>query len=437
MTDQPTPVIDSVQDRHTRKVILSGTAFQSSILGPGAYIITADAIPVFYTEPVITGSIITQPFVAGSIVVLSLLTCDEGSFNSSPRAALTYQWKRDTVNIANETNNTYQTILSDVGTTLTCEVTATNSSGADTGLSNGLLVAAVVESNVYEMDAYFITGLDALGRMDMNVAETFVISGFASPDKMDVDTAEVAIITGIFHEDKVDINTAEVNVITGLSHDLKAEINVADSFAITGLQGLEQMDINVGDAFVVGLSTFLETLALLNGDAEAANMNDWTMDLNTVTMVTSAPGFSFNTNRTGPVFKGEDAGQGVNSQMSQVVLLGAGILADVDLGRCFANFSYSFYAERHFDFIVVTLTALDAADGVLATQAHQVGPYPNVGGFNSFGWFERQTSYAEPLIFPTLTRKIKVTVLFEASASGSAANTAYIDNIVVDILKLE
>lgn len=434
---QRLPVTTAVQGMFHEQIILGGSPFVSAIFGPDAYLSQAPSIPVFYTEPVITGSIITQPFVDGSIVVLSLLTCDEGSFNSSPRAALTYQWKRDTVNITDETNNTYQTVLSDIDTTLTCEVTATNSSGADTGLSNGLLVAAVEASNVYEMGAYFITGLDALGRMDMNVAETFVISGLSSLDKMDVDTANTAIITGFAHEDKVDINTGEVTVITGLSHYLKAEINVGDSFAITGLQGLDQMDINEAEVYVTRQSTFLETLALLNGDAQEANMDDWVMDLNTVTMVTSAPGWSFNTNRTGPVFKGEDAGQGVNSQMSQVVELGAGILTDVDLGRCLANFSYSFYAERHYDYIEVTLQALSAADAVLATQMHQVGPYPDVGQYDSFGWFERQTSVDDPLVFPTLTRKIKVIILFKASASGSAANTAYIDNIVVDILKLE
>lgn len=57
--------------------------------------------------------------------------------------AVTYQWKRDTVNIGGATSATYTTAALDVGEDLTCTVTATTSAGADSMTSAISSVAAV------------------------------------------------------------------------------------------------------------------------------------------------------------------------------------------------------------------------------------------------------------------------------------------------------
>lgn len=660
MANQKTPTTDTVEDYTVEKVILSGSPFVSSILGPGAYRITADLAPSFYTAPVVTG----WP------VVPTTLYCDEGSFNSSPRGVLTYQWYYDDMLMDGEIENFLEIDDSDVNTFYTgadvlndyptfagtqtshvimpaadlpvsaitvefwvktananqagmfsyasatefneftifnaanmqlliggtnqssgisiangewrhiaatwqssdgatrmyidgvmvwsftanagetldiggiiilaqeqdafgggfdpaqvldgdmcevrvwdhvrtenqindnandalvgneaglvyywpldegagsvatdqagtldgvysnvtwnfadgpvyierivvinvgtdepyhCKVTSTNALGSDVGRSNDKLLELVEPGYVYEFDANFITGLNAPGRLDLNVAATCIISGFAHDMKCDVNLGVMLVLKGFQNDVKADVNTGEINVITGMVGIMKLDISEMEADIITGLQS-EYVDINAADAYVVQTFEDMGPLALLNGDASAANMDDWTMEIGSVSMVTSAPGWSFNTGRTGAIFKGEDrAGSGLDSQMSQVVVLDAGILTDVDLGRIHAKTSFSFYALRHYDGVQITLEALNAADGVLNTITGPLRKYANVGAFDDLGWI-RRIADNDPLSLPTLTRKIKVTILFEMDDTTGTDNNGYIDNIVVDLLKLE
>lgn len=364
MTHQPEPVTDAVQDLHVESLLLSGSPFISSIFGPGAYRIAADAVPVFYTEPVITGSVVPP----------STLFCGEGSFNSSPRATLTYQWKRDTVDIDEETNQTFETVLSDIDTTITCEVTITNASGSDTGLSNGLLMEAIVASTVSQLDIVTIAGLAILDRSEVTGLDTHIVSGMPN------------ILQSWFTEE---------------------------------------------EAYAVFLPENLTALNVLNHDAENASMADWTMDSGGVTSVTSAPGSHNDEHNQGSrFFKGDDLGQGVDSQMSQVMTIDAGDLTDVDIGRCYCVAKFIHQSEWGYDTLTVTMEALNAADSVLNTAVFSVPSNPQPEPWQSI------TTLANPLSLPTLTRKIKIIVLFEASASGSAANTVYIDDISIELLKI-
>ncbi len=88
--------------------------------------------PIAVTAPVISGSPLTSGTTFASTV---------GLWRNAP-TSYSYQWKRDAVNISGETASTYVTTSSDLSTSLTCAVTATNAYGSNTQTSNSLAIAA-------------------------------------------------------------------------------------------------------------------------------------------------------------------------------------------------------------------------------------------------------------------------------------------------------
>lgn len=361
MGNQAPPVIDAVQDRHVEQVVLSGSRFVSSIFGSGAHSIAALAAPVFYTEPVISGGLFPP----------SVLSCTEGAFNSSPRAVLTYKWKKDTVDIPTETNPTYTSVLGDIGSTITCEVTATNGSGADTGLSNGLVMAAYTNSYIYELDVMPITGLSALGRVHMNAADIHVMTGMPPP---------------------------ATETIVSL------------------------------DAYVIWAVEHLTPLVVVNGDAENSVMTDWTMDFGNVQSVTTASG-AVSGWEGSRFFLPDELGQGVDSQMSQVIAIPAGDYTDVDTGDCLCICHFMHMSTQDYDGVVVTMEALDAGSGVLATNVFTPPRREDE--------WRRDSNFQDPLFLPTLTRSIKLTVLFDNHATlGNTGYTVHADAFYINLMKL-
>ena len=87
------------------------------------------------------------PAITGGVIEGSTLTCSNGTWANIPNS-YTFQWKRGGVAISGETNTTYTAVLADIGSTLTCAVTATNAAGSTTATStatsaivNGILAA--------------------------------------------------------------------------------------------------------------------------------------------------------------------------------------------------------------------------------------------------------------------------------------------------------
>ncbi|TQX90251.1 MULTISPECIES: hypothetical protein [unclassified Rhizobium] len=65
------------------------------------------------------------------------MTTDNGTWTNSP-TTYTYAWFRDGTAISTATASTYVSVLADVGTSITCSVTATNASGSATATSNAI-----------------------------------------------------------------------------------------------------------------------------------------------------------------------------------------------------------------------------------------------------------------------------------------------------------
>lgn len=75
------------------------------------------------------------PAITGTITEGNTLTCSTGTWTSQNTIIYAYQWKRGATNVGTNAN-TYVLVSGDVGSTMTCVVTATNSGGATTQVSN-------------------------------------------------------------------------------------------------------------------------------------------------------------------------------------------------------------------------------------------------------------------------------------------------------------
>lgn len=80
------------------------------------------------------------PVVSGSATQGSTLSCTTGTWSGSPTFA--YQWKRAGVSIGGATSSTYATVSADLGTSVTCTVTASNLGGSASATSNGITVTS-------------------------------------------------------------------------------------------------------------------------------------------------------------------------------------------------------------------------------------------------------------------------------------------------------
>ena len=76
------------------------------------------------------------PVVSGTAIVGNTLSTTNGTWVNSP-TSYSYQWQRNgTTNIGGATSSTYVLTSADVGSTINCRVTATNSVGSSTANSN-------------------------------------------------------------------------------------------------------------------------------------------------------------------------------------------------------------------------------------------------------------------------------------------------------------
>jgi hypothetical protein len=95
----------------------------------------------FTSAPVNT----VAPVVSGTATFGQTLSSTTGTWTGIPTPTFTYQWQRVTTNISGATSSTYVLVAADVGSTIRCVVTATNSTAAVSANSNSTAsVAATV-----------------------------------------------------------------------------------------------------------------------------------------------------------------------------------------------------------------------------------------------------------------------------------------------------
>lgn len=100
------------------------------------------------------------PVVTGNAYVGQTLSCTTGTWSGIPTPTFTYQWKRDGADIGGATSSTYEQVLADAGTDVTCTVTATNAVGAASANSNAIeTYHPILETAIaaYEFWAAYVT----------------------------------------------------------------------------------------------------------------------------------------------------------------------------------------------------------------------------------------------------------------------------------------
>jgi hypothetical protein len=82
------------------------------------------------------------PQVSGQPSVGATLSCSSGTWSGTPAPSFAYQWVRDEAIVVGAATNTYTVAGADAGHSLSCQVTAANSAGKETVLSNSVSVSA-------------------------------------------------------------------------------------------------------------------------------------------------------------------------------------------------------------------------------------------------------------------------------------------------------
>ena len=134
-----TQIIDDIGKQVTCQVIATNFFGTSSPATPTSNSVTSSSAPVNTA----------LPSISGSSAVGSTLTCIPGSWAAfpviNPSVGYAYQWLRNGLAIGGATNSTYLTQSpTDIGQTMRCEVTATNSIGASApATSNSVIPTSV------------------------------------------------------------------------------------------------------------------------------------------------------------------------------------------------------------------------------------------------------------------------------------------------------
>jgi len=97
---------------------------------------SADTTSISIIPTSIPFNILTSPpIISGTGSVGFILTCSTGTWTGYPTPTLTYQWYRGDTPIPSATTYSYAILISDVGYSITCRVTGTNTNGSAVAIS--------------------------------------------------------------------------------------------------------------------------------------------------------------------------------------------------------------------------------------------------------------------------------------------------------------
>lgn len=125
---------------------LTGQSFTRTLEAGSAYLFEIPLIAAGTPAPVNT----VAPAVTGTTTQGQVLSCTTGTWNNSP-TSYGYQWRRSGTAINGATSSTYTLVVGDVGSTIDCLVTATNSGGSTTQASNS--VGPIISSSSFPSTA--------------------------------------------------------------------------------------------------------------------------------------------------------------------------------------------------------------------------------------------------------------------------------------------
>lgn len=189
--------------------------------------VIADEAPVNTVAPAITGTPETGETV----------TCSTGTWTGVPTPTYARQWQRDNVDISGETAATYDLVVEDEGTDITCVVTATNTVGSVTAESDPITPTAPAADYASLVVA---DGAIAYWRLEDLTEE---IGGFDLTNDGGGATATLGA-TGLI--------TDVTNGALAVDNSGNASLSVADAAGLRVAQGSFSVEMWVNPGFVAG-----------------------------------------------------------------------------------------------------------------------------------------------------------------------------------------
>lgn len=117
--------------------------------------------------------VISVPIIDGDNNEGSTLTCTEGEWGGTGVITITYQWLRDNVDIAAETSNIYLLTATDLSTSISCRVSATNAYGSTSQQTNNIYINATApDASVLKEGLGVTTNIIAITPWDNTGSET-------------------------------------------------------------------------------------------------------------------------------------------------------------------------------------------------------------------------------------------------------------------------
>ena len=187
------------------------------------------------------------PAVTGTATVRQTLSTTNGTWTGAPAPTFTYQWQRVTTNISGATSSTYVIVDADVGNTIRCVVTATNSiapSGVTANSNSTASVAAAVPG------APTIGTATQTGSSTATVAYTAPASNGGSAITVYTATSSPGSITGTLSQaGSGTITVSGLNPSTSYTFTVKATNAIGQSAASAASNSITTAALALGDAY--------------------------------------------------------------------------------------------------------------------------------------------------------------------------------------------
>lgn len=218
----------------------------------------------------------SAPSIAGNATSGEVLLCDKGTWIGNPQPTITYQWFKNNTLIEGSDSNTYIITNSDRNNNIKCEVTAKNSVGSISIVSNSLLVDEwyTVFSGTEITRDYVNENI--VGKTKVRFQKDVLIKDYAfstyGSDGSDC-SCGTADLTSLKELSLLDMKSIPVLVFTLVNLNNLTTLDIPNTeiigdfaFALSDLSSLTEMDLSLietigGNAFS---STDLSSLTEIN-----------------------------------------------------------------------------------------------------------------------------------------------------------------------------
>ena len=171
---------------------------------------TSSATPVIPPTLPVAPNNTTPPVVTGLNEIGSTLTVSNGTWVGDEPISYSYQWLKNDSPISGQTTNSYIIVEVDLGSAISCEVTATNTVAFSSALSNVISVEEVLPPEQEITDGLGITDVyvlrplrrelesgEAIARIDFNTDGTIVLSRITDITAADIVNSQYLVTAGV------------------------------------------------------------------------------------------------------------------------------------------------------------------------------------------------------------------------------------------------